>query len=242
MRQHPVLSLLLSALRGAAMRRVPRVPVGARRAFTLIELLVVISIIAVLAALLLPAIGLVRDQARAVVCSKHMGQVGLAHIAYGGDNDGAIPWPANYTQANPQLFSDYISTSDHVWSCTVPELNSHWYHVPYAWKFYMNWRALEPDLPASHYVGHTRGGYVFSRVRDTTTAVLCSDLQGGGLGGYHRGRSNLVMLDGHVERRPDESATIAPGLQWAWSDPGRMVTAEFFAERTWDAKMKGWDY
>ncbi len=62
-----------------------------RIAFTLIELLVVISIIAVLAAMLLPAIGMVRDAARSQVCQSNLRQVGMAVSTYAGDADGLIP-------------------------------------------------------------------------------------------------------------------------------------------------------
>ena len=57
-------------------------------AFTLIELLVVISIIAVLAAMLLPAIGMVRDLARATKCASNMRQLGLGMMAYTEDWNG----------------------------------------------------------------------------------------------------------------------------------------------------------
>jgi prepilin-type N-terminal cleavage/methylation domain-containing protein len=60
------------------------------RAFTLIELLVVISIIAVLAALLLPAIGLVRTSAKASACGSSLRQIGMAYEAYANDNDGLL--------------------------------------------------------------------------------------------------------------------------------------------------------
>jgi prepilin-type N-terminal cleavage/methylation domain-containing protein/prepilin-type processing-associated H-X9-DG protein len=59
-------------------------------AFTLLELLVVISIIAVLAAMLLPAIGMVRASARGIRCTAHLRQLPLAVEAYALDCDGQL--------------------------------------------------------------------------------------------------------------------------------------------------------
>lgn len=61
-----------------------------RRAFTLIELLVVISIIALLIAILLPALGRAREQGRAVVCMSNVKQVATAFFTYSIEN-GMIP-------------------------------------------------------------------------------------------------------------------------------------------------------
>lgn len=55
------------------------------------ELLVVVSIIAVLAALLMPAIALVRDQASSVSCMSNLRQYGLAHEGFAADHDGTLP-------------------------------------------------------------------------------------------------------------------------------------------------------
>ncbi len=58
--------------------------------FTLVELVVVISIIALLAALLLPTIGMVRGAARSTACANNLRQAALGLIGLDGDN-GKLP-------------------------------------------------------------------------------------------------------------------------------------------------------
>lgn len=59
--------------------------------FTLIELLVVVSIIALLVAILLPALGKARKQARATVCMSNLKQLGLVVFMYHDENNDFIP-------------------------------------------------------------------------------------------------------------------------------------------------------
>lgn len=58
------------------------------RGFTLIELLVVISIIAILMAILMPALGKARKLTRAAVCKAHLRQWGTIFYVYTTDYDG----------------------------------------------------------------------------------------------------------------------------------------------------------
>jgi prepilin-type N-terminal cleavage/methylation domain-containing protein/prepilin-type processing-associated H-X9-DG protein len=65
--------------------------IASRAGFTLVELLVVIAIIGILAAMLLPVLGRVKERARKVSCLSNVRQCGLALQIYGGDNHDSYP-------------------------------------------------------------------------------------------------------------------------------------------------------
>ncbi|MHC4568028.1 MAG: type II secretion system protein [Planctomycetota bacterium] len=87
-----------------------------RKGFTLIELLVVIAIIALLLAILMPALQRVKKQARGVVCQANLKQWGTIFTLYTQDNDSRFPERKSggdaYGRWMDSMREYYITTED----------------------------------------------------------------------------------------------------------------------------------
>jgi prepilin-type N-terminal cleavage/methylation domain-containing protein/prepilin-type processing-associated H-X9-DG protein len=78
------------------------------KAFTLIELLVVIGIISILAMLLFPVFGRVRESGRNARCSSNLHQLQLAVVNFAGGMDGSVPYSASFARDNGDWTTTHI--------------------------------------------------------------------------------------------------------------------------------------
>src|SRR3954465_14559266 len=77
-----------------------RIHPACKSAFTLVELLVVIAILAVLIAMLLPALGRARRKAQGVSCASNLRQLYMASLAFAQDHGGHLPRPHQWSDVS----------------------------------------------------------------------------------------------------------------------------------------------
>ncbi len=94
--------------------------------FTLVELLIVIAIIAILAAMLLPALNKARDTAKKISCTNNMKSIGTAHCMYIGDYNRFAAWSASTSTGIQvqrgqwmQVLAEYTSGNALLWICPL---------------------------------------------------------------------------------------------------------------------------
>ncbi|MCA8988679.1 MAG: DUF1559 domain-containing protein, partial [Planctomycetaceae bacterium] len=210
-----------------------------RRGFTLIELLVVISIIATLAALILPGIQGARASARNLQCLNNIRNIGTAVMNFSSQNGGRLPKLAGETTYTDDVGTDRpVGTYDYGWPVSLlPMLDNA--------ALYQKLVTLESQLTAdqSHTVLHNTQITVFACPDDDTsfqtpgglsyvanTGYAPSDLWGN-TGDAAHDFDNINWLDGDVTagyQLSDQSRLISQstGVMWRDANNGTGATTD----------------
>jgi prepilin-type N-terminal cleavage/methylation domain-containing protein/prepilin-type processing-associated H-X9-DG protein len=211
------------------------VPLRTARGFTLIELLVVIGIIAILAGVIFAAADSALQAAHRTQCLANMRQIGMATIAYAGDNNSNLPItdnPAWDVPLAPYLDMPNITSANPILKCpsdTRPLVNGAKFARSYSFNGNLVLNGIKklvqvasvspPILVAEWYSGGTTGpggagaNYQYQGSFNTVVYGTGAIPSSNGNPGYHGPTSNFVFTDGHAESiNPANTLTTSPSM------------------------------
>ena len=167
-------------------------PANSNGAFTLIELLVVITIIAVLAALLMPALQSARVRAKTAGCANNEKQIGVGFATYLNDHSGYYPYQMPFTISNFSLTNPVSNQPCAPYDAQGWNAKTGWYYVlspyiggrgvdkfgkpPYTTAFFTIMRCPANPFPTSPWANNSEmyGGVFWSQAPGMVPNNPCS--------------------------------------------------------------------
>lgn len=166
-------------------------PLASNRHFTLVELLTVIAVIALLAGLLLPALGAARDRSKAVRCIGQVRQLGLAIQNYVAGTQDYLPMctrlgpePKYGLPSLSQVLEGQQIDSTRLFQCPADQGAQAYYPefgTSYEWNSFLSGRQVD------HATWNILG-----------LEITASPLLGDADGFHPRQSRNYLYIDGHV--------------------------------------------
>lgn len=192
-------------------------------AFTLIELLTVIAIIGILAAIIIPTVGKVRQTARNATCVSNLRQIVNGALLYAADNKDRIPqrnigggdqwyWPVWLLGKQANLGEKGVMACPMQVAVNRKELSTP--TGPVTWSYSVNWSFATKWTDASNPDDGTLDGKIwrFGDLQQPSRTTLYTEITAAsyGFGTFtrtdgkddfkyiHNSRQNFAFVDGHV--------------------------------------------
>lgn len=220
--------------------------------FTLIELLTVVAIIGILAAIIIPVVGKVRESARRAQSLANVRTCAQSALLYANENRGGLPYKPDALDAGNSILDrtemePYLAWMSPVWFCPIVKREQ-------------EAAGSKPSSPTQDWVGRIRYNYHLvskngypvtswynrsgrgsrntrgvnlASIKSPSNAMLFWNCSSSGRAGYNDGFAHLGMADGSARKVRDESYLgVVPSA----------VRAQYMTEQpAGSGKMQGFD-
>lgn len=221
--------------------------------FSLIELLIVISIIAILASLLLPALNQSREKAKAIQCTSNLKQVMTTGFTYGMSYSEWLPlidrgnyWAGIFWGVNGQ-YPTLLSKAGKTYACPSQETSRDWpTSTTYGMYRYYSNGAVDRTYGWNSFVkvpNSINNYYRIFKIPEPSKFVMYADSRSHSgwqvwnfspsscwgpdataIQTRHKRQANCAYVDGHVAARNAYQMRLESKIQFSYSQEGSLIS------------------